>query len=259
MGAPGEKPLGGKIALVTGASRGIGRAVAIRLGAEGALVAVHFNRERAAAQQTLAAISAAGGAGFALAIDLAESYSAEQLFVAFDAALRQRGDRPRLDILVNNAGIGGRQPIEAVTTEDFERMVAINLRAPFFVMQQALPRLFDGTSSIINISSTAARIAYAETPIYAATKAALEALTLSTAKRLGERGITVNAVAPGATRTDLNPLARDPESARQIANETILGRIGEPADIAEVVAFLASDKARWITGQVIEASGGLRL
>jgi NAD(P)-dependent dehydrogenase (short-subunit alcohol dehydrogenase family) len=248
----------GKIALVTGASRGIGCAIALRLGADGALVAVHFNRDRAAAQAVVAAIAAAGGTAFAIAADFIEPSAAEQLFVAFDASLRQRGDKPRLDILVNNAGIGSRQPIEKVTPDDFEHMIAINLRAPFFVMQQALPRLVDG-GRIVNVSSTAARISYAETPLYAATKAALQSLTLSTAKRLGPRGITVNAVAPGATRTDLNPLARDPESAKQIASETILGRVGEPEDIADVVAFLASEQAHWITGQVIEASGGLRL
>jgi NAD(P)-dependent dehydrogenase (short-subunit alcohol dehydrogenase family) len=258
MSAPAAKPLEGKIALVTGASRGIGCAIALRFGAEGALVAVHFNHDRAAAQAVVGAIAAAGGTAFAVAVDFAEPSAAEQLFVAFDASLRQRGDRPKLDILVNNAGIGSRQPIEQVTPDDFERMIAINLRAPFFVMQQALPRLVDG-GRIINIGSTAARISYAETPLYAATKAALQSLTLSTAKRLGPRGITVNAVAPGATRTDLNPLARAPESAKQIASETILGRVGEAEDIADVVAFLASSQAHWITGQVIEASGGLRL
>ena len=258
MSAPAIKPLEGKIALVTGASRGIGCAIALRLGADGALVAVHFNRDRAAAQAVVGAIAASGGTAFAIAADFNEAPAAEQLFVAFDASLRQRGDKPKVDILVNNAGIGGRQPIEKVAPDDFERMIAINLRAPFFVMQQALPRLVDG-GRIVNISSTAARISYAETPLYAATKAALESLTLSTAKRLGPRGITVNAVAPGATRTDLNPLARDPDSAKLIASETILGRVGEPEDIADVVAFLASDQAHWITGQVIEASGGLRL
>jgi NAD(P)-dependent dehydrogenase (short-subunit alcohol dehydrogenase family) len=258
MSASSPKPLEGKIALVTGASRGIGCAIALRLAADGALVAVHFNRDRAAAQAVVGTITASGGTAFAIAADFIEASAAEQLFVAFDASLRQRGDKPNLDILVNNAGIGSRQPIETVAPVDFERMIAINLRAPFFVMQQALPRLVDG-GRIVNISSTAARISYAETPLYAATKAALESLTLSTAKRLGPRGITVNAVAPGATRTDLNPLARDPDSAKQIASETILGRVGEPEDIAEVVAFLASQQAHWITGQVIEASGGLRL
>lgn len=247
-----------KIALVTGASRGIGRAVALRLASEGALVAVHYNTDRAAAEACVAAMDTAGGAGFALAADLATSAGPEQLFAAFDAGLGQRGSPVRLDILVNNAGIASRQPIDAVAEADFDRLVAINLRAPFFLMQKALPRLGDG-GRIINVTSTAARIGYAETPVYAATKAALQSLTLSTAKRLGTRGITVNAVAPGATRTDLNALARDPESAKQIAAETILGRVGEPDDIAAVVAFLAADAARWITGQVIEASGGLRL
>jgi 3-oxoacyl-[acyl-carrier protein] reductase len=258
MNALSPKPLEGKIALVTGASHGIGCAIALRLGGDGALVAVHFNRNRAAAQAVVGTIAASGGTAFAIAADFIEPSAAEQLFVAFDASLRQRGDKPKLDILVNNAGIGSRQPIETVAPDDFERMIAINLRAPFFVMQQALPRLVDD-GRIVNISSTAARISYGETPLYAATKAALQSLTLSTAKRLGPRGITVNAVAPGATRTDLNPLARDPESAKQIASETILGRVGEPEDIADVVAFLASDQAHWITGQVIEASGGLRL
>jgi NAD(P)-dependent dehydrogenase (short-subunit alcohol dehydrogenase family) len=250
--------LSGKIALVTGASRGIGRAIARRLASDGALVAVHYHSNRAEAEASVAAIAAAGGAAFALAADLAVPAGPDQLFAAFDAALGERGAPVRLDILVNNAGIASRQPIEAVAETDFDRVVAINLRAPFFLMQKALPRLADG-GRIVNVTSTAARIGYAETPVYAAAKAALQSLTLSTAKRLGARGITVNAVAPGATRTDLNPLARDPESAKLIAADTILGRVGEPDDIAAVVAFLASDAARWITGQVIEANGGLRL
>lgn len=250
--------LASKIALVTGASRGIGRAIALRLGGDGALVAVHYNNNRAEADSCVAAIEAAGGTAFAIAADLAEPAGPEQLFAAFDTALRGRGTAVRLDILVNNAGIAGRQAIDVVTEAEFDRLVAINLRAPFFLIQRALPRLAEG-GRIVNVTSTAARIGYAETPVYAATKAALQSLTLSTAKRLGARGITVNAVAPGATRTDLNALARDPESARLIAAETILGRVGEPDDIAAVVAFLVSDAARWITGQVIEASGGLRL
>jgi 3-oxoacyl-[acyl-carrier protein] reductase len=250
--------LADKTALVTGASRGIGAAIAQRLGREGARVGVHFNRDRAAADASVAAIAAAGGAAFAIAADLETADGPAQLLAAFDSALRQTGDESKLDILVNNAGIGSRQTIENVTTADFDRLIALDLRAPFFVMQQALTRLVDG-GRIINISSTAARIGYAETAVYGAAKAALQSLTLSTAKRLGPRGITVNAVAPGAVRTDLNPLARDPLSAAQIARETILGRVGEPQDIADVVAFLAGDEARWITGQVIEASGGLRI
>jgi len=243
--------LAGKIALVTGASRGIGRAIATRLAADGALVAVHYATNKAAAEATVAAILAAGGAAFAIAADLAEREGPERLLAACDVALYRRGSESRLHILVNNAGIGSHSPIATADEAEFDRLVAV-------VIQKALPRLADG-GRIVNVTSTAARIGYAETPIYTAAKAALEALTLSVARSLGPRGITVNAVAPGATDTDMNALARDPVSARQIAAETILGRVGRPEDIAEVVAFLASEPARWITGQVIEASGGLRL
>ena len=250
--------LAGKIALITGASRGIGRAIALRLAAEGALVAVHYASNEAAAASTVAAIETTGGAAFAIAADLARQTGPERLFQAFDAGLSQRHLPRALDILVNNAGVGGRKTIDAVTDAEFERIFQLDFKAAFFVIQHALPRLNDG-GRIINISSTAARIGYAETPVYAAAKAALEALSLPLAKQLGERGITVNAVAPGAVATELNPLATNEASARQIAAETILGRVGRPEDIADVVTFLASDRARWITGQRIEASGGLRI
>ena len=252
--------LAGKIALVTGASRGIGCAIALRLAADGALVAVHFNRDRAAAQAVVAAIAAAGGTAFAIAADFIEPSAAEQLFVAFDASLRQRGDKPRLDILVNNAGIGSRATDRGSRDrDDFERMIAINLRAPFFVMQQALPRLVDG-GRIVNVSSTAARIAYAETPLYAATKAALriaDALDREAPRARVASPSTPSRRARRAPTSIPSPAIRN--RAKQIAAETILGRVGEPEDIADVVAFLASEHAHWITGQVIEASGGLRL
>ncbi len=250
--------LSGKTALITGASRGIGRAIALRLAEEGALVAVHYNTNQRAAAATVAAIEQAGGAGFAISADLAHRNGPELLFAGFDGALERRGHENVLDILVNNAGIGNRNPIDAVTEAQFDRVFFVDVRAAFFIIQRALPRLRAG-GRIINISSTAARIGYPETPVYAAAKAALEALTLPLAKQLGPSGITVNAVAPGATATELNPLATHPETARQIAAETILGRVGRPEDIADVVAFLASDRARWITGQRIEASGGLRV
>jgi NAD(P)-dependent dehydrogenase (short-subunit alcohol dehydrogenase family) len=250
--------LAGKIALVTGASRGIGRAIALRLAAEGALVAVHYASNQTAAAAVVSAIEATGGGAISIASDLGLQAGPERLFQAFDAALAERRLPIALDILVNNAGIGGRNTIDAVTEAEFERIFQLDFKAAFFVIQRALPRLRDG-GRIINISSTAARIGYAETPVYAAAKAALEALSLPLAKQLGKRGITVNAVAPGAVATELNPLATNELSARQIATETILGRVGKPEDIADVVAFLASDRARWITGQRIEASGGLRI
>ena len=250
--------LTGKIALVTGGSRGIGRAIAQKLAAEGALVAVHYATNEKAAAETVGAIIETGGNAFSIAADLAEVDGPARLFAAFDAALRERGLPDALDILVNNAGIGSRNALAAVTGAQFDRVFQINVKAVFFVTQLAVARLRDH-GRIINISSTAARIGYKETPVYAAAKGALEALTLPLARELAPRGITVNAVAPGAVATELNPLATNPKSARQIAAETLLGRVGQPGDIADVVAFLASDCARWITGQVIEASGGLRV
>jgi len=248
--------LTGKTALVTGSSRGIGRAIALRLAAEGASIAVHCRSARAAAEAVVGTIAKSGGEAFAIVADLALDDGPARLFAAFDAA--QGGSGPaRLDILVNNAGIGSRKPIDTASEKEFDLLLRVNLRAPFFLIQQAMPRLPVG-GRIINITSTAARIGYPETPIYAASKAALQALTLSVAKRLGPRNITVNAVAPGATATEMNVLAREAESAAVIAAETMLRRVGQPEDIAEVVAFLASDRGRWITGQTIDASGGLR-
>lgn len=248
----------GKIALVTGASRGIGRAIAERLAGEGALVAVHYRADHAAAAQTLAAIEGEGGAGFTLQADLGQSDGVATLLAAFAAALQQRGQEVALDILVNNAGMPSRKPIEQVSEAEFDTLLHLDLKAPFFLIQRALPLLRD-QGRIINISSTASRIAYADMPLYAAAKAALDALTRSLARQLGPRGITVNAVAPGATATDLNPAATDPATAQQIAATTLLGRIGRPDDVAELVGFLASERGRWITGQRIEASGGLLL
>ncbi len=250
--------LHGKVALVTGASRGIGRAIALQLGAQGALVVVHYHRAADAAHAVVAQIEAAGGQALAVAADLAQAGAAQQLFSALDAALLARCGDVRFDILINNAGIGTRAPIEAVSEADFEHMLQVNLKAPFFIIQQALSRLRDG-GRIINVSSMGTRVAFPAMAAYAPCKAGLEALTVLLAAQLGPRGITVNAVLPGATATDMNPAARVPESAAVLAQTIALRRVGQPEDIAEVVAFLASDAARWVTAQRIEASGGQRL
>jgi len=172
-----------------------------------------------------------------------------------DQVLAQYG---RIDILVNNAGIGPRALIEDVTEDELDAILQINLKAPFCVIQRASSRLRRG-GRIINVSSMATRSAFPELVAYAAAKAGLESLTLSLAQHFGPRGITVNAVRPGATTTEMNPAFADPTAAQRVTATIALGRIGAPADIASIIAFLASDDGRWITGECIDVSGGQRL
>jgi NAD(P)-dependent dehydrogenase (short-subunit alcohol dehydrogenase family) len=248
----------GQRALVTGGSRGIGRATSLRLAREGATIAIHYKSNRKAADATVDAIAAAGGTAFAIAADLMDRAAPEQMFQALDAELQARFGSTAFDILVNNAGTGGRATIDQVTEADVDRIMQVNFKAPLFIMQQALKRLRDG-GRIINVSSTAARIAYAWSPVYGPSKSALEVLSVSVAKHVGSRGITVNTVAPGTTLTEMNKVAHDPVAVKPFIDMTTLGRVGQPEDIADVIAFLASDRARWITGQRIDTSGGLRL
>ncbi|QGZ65461.1 SDR family oxidoreductase [Paraburkholderia acidisoli] len=250
--------LAGKVALVTGASRGIGRAIALALGRRGAWVAVHYGQSREAAQAVVREIAAADGTAFSLQADLAVESGARQLIDDLRAALLERGVTESFDILINNAGEGLRAPIGEVRSEDYDRIMQVNLKTPFFLIQHALP-LLRNNGRIVNISSMGTRAAYPRMSVYAPAKAGLEALTLLLAAELGARGITVNAVLPGATATDLNRDARDPVASRAIAQSIALGRVGQPDDIADIVAFLASHEARWITGQKIDASGGQRL
>jgi 3-oxoacyl-[acyl-carrier protein] reductase len=247
-----------KTALVTGASRGIGRAIAERLASDGALVAVHYNVSKAPAEAVLAAIAGAGGQGFAVRADLGSPAGAAQLTTVLTDELNRRTGSPRLDILVNNAGIGRRATIEAISEADFDAILQVNLKSPFFIIQRLLPQLAD-SGRIINISSMGTRAAYPEMAAYAPAKAGLEALTRLLAVQLGHRGITVNAVLPGATATDMNKAARDPTTSQEIARSIALGRVGQPDDIAGIVAFLASNDGGWVTGQSIDASGGQRL
>ncbi|MFH8348085.1 SDR family oxidoreductase [Streptomyces sp. NPDC018045] len=248
--------LTGRTALVTGGSRGIGRAVAERLGRDGALVAVHYGRDEAAAKETVTAIEKTGGRAFAIQAELGVPGDAAALWSAFDA------QADGLDILVNNAGIVGRRAsLSGVTEEDFDHVFAVNTKAPFFVTQQGLARLRDG-GRVINVSTVLTRgAASAELIAYSMTKGAIDVFTSTLAKDLGPRGITVNAVAPGVVDTDMNAdwLRNDPEAQRTSAAISPLGRVGAPRDIGDIVAFLASDDSRWVTGQWIDATGGALL
>ncbi|RKN40482.1 SDR family oxidoreductase [Streptomyces hoynatensis] len=251
--------LRGKTALVTGASRGIGRAIAERLGRDGARVAVHFGGNETAAKETVAAIEAAGGSAFPVQATLGEPGDAEALWAAFD----ERSGGSGVDILVNNAGIDdGRQGLAGTAQAAFDRVFAVNVRAPFFLVQQGVARLRDG-GRIVNVSTalTHAPGAMPQLVAYTMTKAAIDAFTATLAKELGPRGITVNAVAPGAIDTDMNAdwLRADPQARAAAAQSSPLGRVGMPEDVADVVGFLASEDSRWVTGQWIDAAGGVLL
>ncbi|MPY49958.1 SDR family oxidoreductase [Streptomyces acidicola] len=251
--------LAGKTALVTGASRGIGRGIARELAREGALVAVHYGGNDAAVRKTLELIHQEGGRAFPVRAELGVPGDVETLYGRLEEGLAQQGQGIELDILVNNAGISGSASIHEVTPELFDRLFAVNTRSLLFLVQRGLKNLRDN-GRIINVSSAATRIAYPESVVYSMTKGALNTFTLALAKELGPRGITVNAVSPGFVETDMNQRKRaTAESAAQLAAWSVFNRVGRPSDIAEIVAFLASDASRWITGQCLDASGGSRL
>ncbi len=250
-----QYPLQGKTALVTGSSRGIGRAIAQRLAVDGALVAIHYGGNDAAANETLKAIEQGGGQAFLVKAELGVNGDIDPLFTKLKQGLTGRP----LDILVNNAAVAPQITISQTTPEEFDRIFAINVRAPFFIIQRALPLMPDG-GRIINISSGVTWFATPAT-VYSMTKGALNVLSRSLANSLGVRNITVNTISPGITDTDMNPSIRDKdvEAIERVAAMTALRRPGRPADIGDVVAFFASDHARWITGQTLEVNGGLFL
>lgn len=250
--------LAGKAALVTGASRGIGKAIAETLGAEGAFVAIHYNSSAAQAEAVLETLRSAGGDGVTLQADLGDPQGPDALVEAYLGMAQERFGEKRLDILVNNAGVGKRNVIENTGMEELDLTLQVDFKSPFCLIKGLLPHLPRG-GRIINISSMGTRVAYPNMAAYAPAKAALEALTLLLAPHLGPRGITVNAVLPGATETDLSGPMQNTEWRENTIRTIALGRLGQPRDIAGVVAFLASEEGGWVTGQCIDASGGQRI
>jgi 3-oxoacyl-[acyl-carrier protein] reductase len=245
--------LSGKTALVTGASRGIGRASALALAQGGAQVLVHYGRGAKDAEAVVAEIRKAGGRADAIGADLAAPDGPHRLAKQVRTIM---GDR--LDILVANAGISKAATIEDTTVEDFDKLFAVNVRAPFFLVQQLLPILHEG-SSVVLLSSLGARAAVGTLSAYSATKGAVDTLVKHFAFVLGARGVRVNAVAPGVVDTDMSSFTKT-DAGRDLAlGMQALKRLARPDDIGGVVAFLASEEARWITGDTIHVDGGSKL
>lgn len=249
----------GHVALVTGASRGIGRGIALRLAQEGALVAVHYGKRRQDAEEVVQKIEQSGGAAFTIGADFSTLNGIHDFYAALDEALRERTGDNRFDILVNNAGIGQIVTLEETTEESFDEVMSINVKAPLFVTQQALPRLKDG-GRIINISSFVTRAASPSVFAYSMSKGAVDTFTRVLAQQLGSRAITVNAIQPGIINTEMNAgTLQDPHGQKYAAGLSTFKRWGEPENVADIAAFLASSDSRWVTGQWIDASGGSHL
>ncbi|MCX5578294.1 SDR family oxidoreductase [Kaistia terrae] len=239
-----------RVAIVTGASKGIGAAIAKRLASDGIAVVVNYASNRKSADEVVAAIETAGGTAIAVQADIA---SAGGVAALFDAAETAFGGA---DILVNNAGVMTLGALSDVDDAAFEAQVAINLGGAFRGMREATRRLRDG-GRIVNFSSSVVGLYQPGYGIYAATKAAVEAMTHILAKELGPRRITVNAVAPGPVETELFTKGKTDEQIRAIAGMNPMRRLGQPDDIAAVVAFLAGPDSGWVNGQVLRANGGV--
>ncbi|BFO68417.1 SDR family oxidoreductase [Chryseobacterium sp. S0630] len=242
--------LNNKVILVTGASRGIGAEIAQQLASAGAKVIVNYAGGKDAAEQVVASIKDKGGDAIAIQADVSNSEAVKQLF---DQAISHYG---KIDVLVNNAGIMITKLIKDTTDEDFSRQFDINVRGTFNTLREAATQLADN-GSIINFSSTTTRVMMPTYGTYVATKGAVEQLTRVFAKEVGSRGINVNAILPGPTNTALFTDGKPQEVIDRLASLNAFNRLGEPADIAKIVVFLAGDDAKWISGQTIGANGAM--
>lgn len=244
-----ERTLAGKVAIVTGASRGIGRSIAEELARHGAKVVINYASSPDKAAQTAAAIREQGGEAVAVQADISQVAEVEKLF---DSTLKQYG---QVDILVNNAGIMITKLLPQITEEDFDRIFAINVKGTFFACQQAA-RHMNSHGRIINFSTSVNGTMFPAYSIYAGTKGAVEQLTRQLAKEFGPKGITINAVAPGPVNTELFTVGKTEEQIAALSKMNAFGRLGQPDDIAKTVLFLSSPEAQWITGQTIRTNGG---
>jgi 3-oxoacyl-[acyl-carrier protein] reductase len=239
----------GKVAIVTGASRGIGRAIALRLGQDGATVVVNYAGNAEKAEEVVTTIEQAGSRALRVQADVSKVADVRRLF---DTTIDQF---QRLDILVNNAGVILYKPMVDIQEEEFDRIMAINVKGTFFACQQAAKRMSNG-GRIINFSSSTTAMMLPTYTAYVATKGAVEQLTHVLAKELGPRKITVNAISPGPTDTELFSEGKTEQEKQRLGQLSAFGRLGQPEDIASVVSLLVSDDAQWITGQNIRANGG---
>lgn len=249
-----------KIALVTGGSYGIGRAIAETLAASGALVAIAQHPDDADdAAEVVAGITARGGSAFSIDAFLGPAGSAEALGAKFLDGLRERGVAQAVDILVNNVGGGGFGRVPDTTNEYFDEIVGRNVRVPYFLVQTLIPVMRAG-GCIINISSAAARLVNPDLQVYSLAKAAQNKFTQVLARELGPQGIRVNGIMPGFIDTAVNqPYLSVPENLKSVLDNTALGRLGQPQDIADVAHALATPAFRFVTGQVIEVGGGFSM
>ena len=246
-------PCNGKTALVTGGSRGIGRAAALALAKAGAQVLVHYGSNAKEAQAVVDAIRAAGGRAEVVGANLASPSGAHDLAAKVRSIVGER-----LDILVANAGISKAKTVDELTVAEFDELFAVNVRAPYFLVQQLLPILNEG-SSVIFTSSLAARAAVGNLSAYAATKGAIDTLVKHLAFILGPKGVRVNAVAPGVVETDMSNFAKTDAGREFTLGMQALKQVAQPDDIAGAIAFLASDAARWISGDTLRVDGGSKL